>query len=206
MDTTEQNNFDYLVSISNKALLNPEVLSSNIIKQESSNGTGIQVISIDRYTDSSSDSNEERGKKRKTDEETSSGGEYNQTHTSEDKDNPNDEVSNVVLDRAVLLKMSSNAFEAFASNMSVARSLSSSEEKQLKAQRRLISNRESAQASRRRKKAYVEELEARVIDLSSRIDHLSCDNTALTNRVQELTVENISLRETNTTLLENNKT
>jgi len=61
-------------------------------------------------------------------------------------------------------------------------------DKDVKRQRRLIKNRESAQASRERKKVYVQGLEKKVDDLSQ-------TNTVLTNKVLSLEEENILLRE-----------
>jgi hypothetical protein len=61
-------------------------------------------------------------------------------------------------------------------------------DKDVKRQRRLIKNRESAQASRERKKIYVQGLEKRVDDLAS-------TNTQLNTKVLTLEEENILLRE-----------
>eukprot|EP01114_Cavostelium_apophysatum_P000498 TRINITY_DN10449_c0_g1_i1.p1 TRINITY_DN10449_c0_g1~~TRINITY_DN10449_c0_g1_i1.p1 ORF type:complete len:232 (-),score=40.88 TRINITY_DN10449_c0_g1_i1:159-854(-) len=106
----------------------------------------------------------------------------------------------VGLDRSVLLQMSSTAFEEYATTLGHQRSLSVGEQKQIKAQRRLISNRESAQASRRRKKAYVEELETKVsdlnvklIDVTGKVSQLQASNATLSAQVTELSSENASL-------------
>jgi hypothetical protein len=61
-------------------------------------------------------------------------------------------------------------------------------DKDVKRQRRLIKNRESAQASRERKKIYVQGLEKRVDDLAQ-------TNTTLSSKVLTLEEENILLRE-----------
>lgn len=61
-------------------------------------------------------------------------------------------------------------------------------EKEAKRQKRLIKNRESAQASRERKKAYVQGLEKKMNDLSNK-------NSSLNNRVLTLEEENYLLRE-----------
>lgn len=62
------------------------------------------------------------------------------------------------------------------------------EEKQLKKQRRLIKNRESAQLSRQKKKQYVEDLEKTVQSLRS-------ENNALNEQVGNLTLRNQQLEE-----------
>jgi len=98
------------------------------------------------------------------------------------------------LDRTMLLAMSSKDFEAFFAQLSTERTLSRSEEKMLKAQRRLISNRESAQASRRRKKAYIEELEGRVLEMSYKMAQVAANNAALSAQTAELINENASLK------------
>ena len=62
------------------------------------------------------------------------------------------------------------------------------EDKEIKRQRRLIKNRESAQASRERKKLYVKGLEAKVEELTNK-------NSSLTSKLAELEEENRKLRE-----------
>jgi len=98
------------------------------------------------------------------------------------------------LDRSMLLTMSSKDFEAFFAQLSTERTLTRSEEKMLKAQRRLISNRESAQASRRRKKAYIEELEGRVLEMSYKMAQVAANNAALSAQTAELLTENANLK------------
>jgi len=100
----------------------------------------------------------------------------------------------IALDRTLLLRMSSTAFESYVSTVSTNKSLTTQEEKQLKAQRRLISNRESAQASRKRKKAYMEELELQVSELNSKVTQLVENNAVLSAQVSGLTTENHSLQ------------
>jgi len=63
--------------------------------------------------------------------------------------------------------------------LGLARELTGEEEKELKRQRRLIKNRESAQASRQRKKAHVEELEAEIAGLKREKDELRDELTSL---------------------------
>eukprot|EP01117_Protostelium_nocturnum_P018974 TRINITY_DN8070_c0_g1_i1.p1 TRINITY_DN8070_c0_g1~~TRINITY_DN8070_c0_g1_i1.p1 ORF type:complete len:259 (-),score=95.81 TRINITY_DN8070_c0_g1_i1:183-959(-) len=98
------------------------------------------------------------------------------------------------LDRSVLLTMSSRDFESFFNQLSTERTLTRSEEKMLKAQRRLISNRESAQASRRRKKAYIEELEGRVSEMHIKMSQVTASNAALNAQITELNAENQLLK------------
>lgn len=98
------------------------------------------------------------------------------------------------LDRSILLTMSSRDFESFFNQLSNERTLTRSEEKMLKAQRRLISNRESAQASRRRKKAYIEELEGRVTEMQCKLSQVNASNAALSAQITELLSENSQLR------------
>jgi len=100
----------------------------------------------------------------------------------------------IAIDRTLLLRMSSTAFESYVSTVSTNKPLTTQEEKQLKAQRRLISNRESAQASRKRKKAYMEELELQVTELNSKVNQLSENNAALHAQVNGLTSENYTLQ------------
>lgn len=57
--------------------------------------------------------------------------------------------------------------------------LSPEEERELKKQKRLIKNRESAQKSRQRRKAYIEELEAKVQVLTNHGDQLAQENKVL---------------------------
>jgi hypothetical protein len=61
------------------------------------------------------------------------------------------------------------------------------EERQVKRQRRLIKNRESAQKSRMRKKMYIEDLETKVKSLASHNDILLQENNALKEEITYLT-------------------
>eukprot|EP01098_Paradermamoeba_levis_P014760 TRINITY_DN71_c0_g1_i1.p1 TRINITY_DN71_c0_g1~~TRINITY_DN71_c0_g1_i1.p1 ORF type:complete len:356 (+),score=76.79 TRINITY_DN71_c0_g1_i1:189-1256(+) len=92
------------------------------------------------------------------------------------------------LSREDLLKLSSKSLETYAQNLAATRPLTEEEERQLKRQRRLIKNRESAQLSRQRKRLYIEELEKRVSGLSA-------DNNDLVKQLALLTSENQTLKE-----------
>lgn len=96
--------------------------------------------------------------------------------------------ANAALSREDLLKLSSKSLETYAHSLGSNRSLSEEEERQLKRQRRLIKNRESAQLSRQRKRLYIEELEKKVTALTT-------ENNELIKQVALLTSENASLRE-----------
>jgi len=66
------------------------------------------------------------------------------------------------------------------------KSLTADEERQLKRQRRLIKNRESAQKSRQRRKMYIEELEQKVTLLVSQNDRLHQENKILREDLEYL--------------------
>jgi len=82
--------------------------------------------------------------------------------------------------REQLLNLSSQELDDYVVDIQKNRNLTPEEEKQLKKQRRLIKNRESAQLSRLRKKMYVEELEKKIKDLED-------DKKRLEEKVTELT-------------------
>jgi len=89
--------------------------------------------------------------------------------------------------REELLQISSDDFEEHVRQLSALKPLSSSERNMIKRQRRLIKNRESAQASRQRKKDYVGDLEKKVGDLIS-------SNAKLKEEYSSLTAENRQLK------------
>jgi predicted nucleic acid-binding Zn-ribbon protein len=83
--------------------------------------------------------------------------------------------------------------DAFEKKITSVRSLTSAERKEMKRQRRLIKNRESAQQSRRRKKDRVDELETIVEDLNginktlnTKLSDLEAESTILKAEVSQL--------------------
>jgi hypothetical protein len=97
------------------------------------------------------------------------------------------ERDSITLTREELLSFTSDQFEQFVSQVTEVRELSQSEKNELKRQRRLIKNRESAQASRQRKKSHIDDLERRVKDLAS-------ENIVLKDKVSSLDNENVNLK------------
>jgi len=100
----------------------------------------------------------------------------------------------VVFTRDQLLSISSEQFEQHLQQVQSRRKLTDEERKGVQKQRRLIKNRESAQASRRRKKNYHEVLESRMSELTTvtkslREDlfSLTSENAALKDEVKFLT-------------------
>jgi hypothetical protein len=94
----------------------------------------------------------------------------------------------VTLTRDELLSFTSEQFEEFVSSVVNSRDLTSSEKSEIKRQRRLIKNRESAQASRQRKKLHMDQLERKVKELSS-------ENTVLKENMATLCSENNQLKQ-----------
>jgi regulator of replication initiation timing len=92
------------------------------------------------------------------------------------------------LNREELSGLSSQEFEEYVRQLTAQRELTAEELKELKRQRRLIKNRESAHASRQRKKNYVEALEAQVASLAT-------ENANLKERITSLSTENTKLKE-----------
>lgn len=97
------------------------------------------------------------------------------------------ERESAVLTREELLSFSSEQFEEFVEQISEVRELTPSENNELKRQRRLIKNRESAQASRQRKKSHIDELERRVKDLAG-------ENRGLKDNIESLSTQNSELK------------
>lgn len=94
----------------------------------------------------------------------------------------------VTLTRDELLSFTSEQFEEFVTSIINSRDLTSGEKSEIKRQRRLIKNRESAQASRQRKKLHMDQLERKVKELSS-------ENTVLKENLATLCSENNQLKQ-----------
>ena len=113
-----------------------------------------------------------------------------------EEDDINDDFSNInlhedpdqKLSREELLNLSSKKFEEYVRRFMAKRDLTSEERRELKRQRRLIKNRESAQASRQRKKNYVETLEQQVATLNG-------ENNRLREHITALSTENKNLKD-----------
>lgn len=92
-----------------------------------------------------------------------------------------------------LLKFSSEDLESYVKTLSATRPLTAAENKEIKRQRRLIKNRESAQQSRKRKKDKVGDLEAQVAQLESvneerkaRLEEIKAEHVILKAEVSQL--------------------
>eukprot|EP01117_Protostelium_nocturnum_P007128 TRINITY_DN2551_c0_g1_i2.p1 TRINITY_DN2551_c0_g1~~TRINITY_DN2551_c0_g1_i2.p1 ORF type:complete len:322 (-),score=100.18 TRINITY_DN2551_c0_g1_i2:714-1679(-) len=95
-----------------------------------------------------------------------------------------------------LLKISSKGLDNYA----LSRSLTAEEEKQLKKQRRLIKNRESAQLSRLRKKVYIDEMESKYNNLMTEHEDVVKQLSQMATEKGKLEQEVVYLRN----LLKNN--
>jgi len=100
---------------------------------------------------------------------------------------PTSENYKVTLSRDELLTLTSKQFEAYVKQLESNKTLSYEERRELKRQRTLIKNRESAQASRQRKKSYVDEMEGKVQNLTN-------ENSNLFDKVTNLSKENDQLK------------
>lgn len=85
----------------------------------------------------------------------------------------------VSLPRDTLLQITSQSMEKYVETLQTTRQLSHDDQKELKRQKRLIKNRESAQLSRERKRSYIDQLEARIAELASENNQLKTDNGSL---------------------------
>jgi hypothetical protein len=102
--------------------------------------------------------------------------------------------NSAALSRDELLKLSTKGIETGSPSDAASKPVSSEEERQLKRQRRLIKNRESAQLSRMRKKIYIEELERKVSHLTSENDNLAKQLITVSHDKRKLEEEVIYLR------------
>jgi len=105
------------------------------------------------------------------------------------KKRPRDEGvrEDVLIPRDQLLTMTSKEIEDYVTKLKSQRTLTISEEKELKRQRRLIKNREYASQSRHRKKAFVD-------DLQKKLEMVQDENSLLKCQVQALSEENHLLK------------
>eukprot|EP01121_Diplochlamys_sp_Union-15-3_P022144 TRINITY_DN933_c0_g1_i1.p1 TRINITY_DN933_c0_g1~~TRINITY_DN933_c0_g1_i1.p1 ORF type:complete len:596 (+),score=97.94 TRINITY_DN933_c0_g1_i1:88-1875(+) len=101
--------------------------------------------------------------------------------------NPLIDTKSVVLPREALLNLNSSSFDDYVRKVGTSREISNEEQKALKRQRRLIKNRESAQASRQRKKDYIDQLEEKVAKLTN-------DNASIKEHLAALQSENNHLK------------
>lgn len=101
---------------------------------------------------------------------------------------PNDKVA---LPRDTLLQISSTSMEKYVETLQTSRQLSTDDQKELKRQKRLIKNRESAQLSRERKRAYIDQLEAKISLLQGEISQLKNDNASLRQSLARYVPEGI---------------
>eukprot|EP01112_Ceratiomyxa_fruticulosa_P014049 TRINITY_DN3_c0_g1_i4.p1 TRINITY_DN3_c0_g1~~TRINITY_DN3_c0_g1_i4.p1 ORF type:complete len:627 (+),score=171.25 TRINITY_DN3_c0_g1_i4:283-2163(+) len=85
----------------------------------------------------------------------------------------------VTLPRDTLLSISSTTMDQLVDQIQSARPLSVDEQKEIKRQKRLIKNRESAQLSRERRRLYIDQLEDKINDLNQEIQQLKSENQHL---------------------------
>jgi hypothetical protein len=124
-------------------------------------------------------------KKRKLNDSTTHSVKSTPKNASKIQTNPNNLLK---FSREDLSGLTSQEFEEYVRQLMAQRELTPAEIKELKRQRRLIKNRESAQASRQRKKNYVGTLEAQVASLAN-------ENANLKERITSLATENARLKE-----------
>lgn len=106
---------------------------------------------------------------------------------------PQTPAKGISIARDDLLKFSSDDLEAYVKALSATRTLTAGEQKEIKRQRRLIKNRESAQQSRKRKKDKVGDLEGLVAQLEAvneerkaRLEEIQAEHVILKAEVSQL--------------------
>lgn len=104
------------------------------------------------------------------------------------------DVSRVRLSREDLLRVSSKELEDFAARCAAEKPLSAEEVREIKRQRRLIKNREYAQASRVKKKDHLKEIEARFNDLEEENYNLKLQMQNMQSRMAITESENRELK------------
>lgn len=104
------------------------------------------------------------------------------------------DIGRVRLSREDLLRVSSKELEDFAARCATERPLSSDEVREIKRQRRLIKNREYAQASRVKKKDHLKEIEVRFTDLEDENYNLKLQLQNMQSRMHILENENRDLK------------
>jgi len=109
------------------------------------------------------------------------------------KDEPPHVPTALTIERERLLKMSLTTFDRLVASVIETRKLTPDEVRDVKRQRRLIKNRESAQASRVRRKCQLEEMERQIEEmqrerdqLREQVSHLQQDNSRLQSVIQSL--------------------
>eukprot|EP00026_Physarum_polycephalum_P011457 Phypoly_transcript_11686.p1 GENE.Phypoly_transcript_11686~~Phypoly_transcript_11686.p1 ORF type:complete len:252 (+),score=44.11 Phypoly_transcript_11686:37-756(+) len=99
----------------------------------------------------------------------------------------------IAISRDELLRFTSDDLEAYVKTLSASRTLTAADLKEIKRQRRLIKNRESAQQSRKRKKDKVGDLEGQVAQLETvneerkaKLEEIQAENVILKAEVSQL--------------------
>lgn len=100
----------------------------------------------------------------------------------------------VSLPREKLLVISSKEMQQYVEELRRTRDLTQEEEKDLKRQKRLIKNRESALASRTRKKAHVEELQQQISEIQNEKKELADSVSALSGENEQLKQQVVHLQ------------
>jgi regulator of replication initiation timing len=105
-----------------------------------------------------------------------------------------EDVAFVALSREELLEISSRELEERTKKLMAIRPLTSAEQREIKRQRRLIKNREYAQASRAKKKGNMSEINYRMQSLEDENEELKRQVALLQARCNDLSTENNDLK------------